>query len=188
MKSIVTNIRELLNSYKNDKEGTDVPSPFLLEYPERFSTYVSFAEGIKSQTATTNGIDNMPKTQEVIDNMIAVATHVFDPIRQFVGSPLYVSSFYRSPELNTFVGGSTDSQHCKGEAIDIDADVFGGTTNQKIFEFIRDNLDFDQIIHEFGHEQNPAWIHVSFKRNGVNRKSILRAYKHKGKTRYKQWI
>lgn len=187
MKSIVTNIRELLNSYKNNTEGADVPSPFLLEYPERFSTYVSFAEGVKSQTATANGIDNLPKDQEVIDNMITVAKKVFDPTREFADCPLYVSSFYRSPELNTFIGGSPDSHHCKGEAIDIDADVFGGTTNQKIFEFIRDNLDFDQIIHEFGDEQNPAWIHVSFKRNGVNRRSILRAYKHKGKTRYKQW-
>ena len=107
---------------------------------------------------------------------------VFEPIREHFNQPIYISSFYRSPELNTAIGGSKNSQHCKGEALDID-DVFGTVTNADIFNYIKERLDFDQLIWEFGDDQNPAWVHVSY-RLGNNRRRILKAYKSQGKTAY----
>ena len=97
--------------------------------------------------------------------------------------PIGISSGYRSLSLNRIIGGSQTSQHSLGEALDLDADIYGGVTNQEIYEFIRDNLEFDQLIHEYGSESNPAWVHVSY-REGNNRKQILRCY---GRGSYKAW-
>ena len=98
--------------------------------------------------------------------------------------PIAVTSGYRSRELNDAIGGSSRSQHCYGEALDLDADVYGVITNKDIFHYIQDNLNFDQLIWEFGTDEEPAWVHVSYRRNGGNRKAVLKAIKKDGRTMY----
>jgi hypothetical protein len=87
---------------------------------------------------------------------------------------LKVSSFYRCPALNKAVGGSATSQHVKGEAIDIQCIPGTGVTNAMIYNYILKNLEFDQLIWEFGNDKEPAWVHVSLKLVGVNRKQTIR--------------
>ena len=115
--------------------------------------------------------------------MKITAEKVFEPVREHFRIPIGISSFFRCEKLNTAVGGSKTSQHCKGEAIDIDADIYGGVTNSKIFHWIRKNLDFHQLIWEYGDDCNPNWVHVSFKTKG-NKKIIMKAVKGKG---YQIW-
>lgn len=151
--------------------------------PARISQHISYSEATKSQTATRLGIDNAPDA-EALEAMQHVASTIFEPVRaHFGGRPIAITSFYRSPALNHAIGGSATSQHCRGEAIDIDADVFDGPTNRAIFEYIRTQLAFDQLIWEFGTDENPAWVHVSAKVQG-NRGQVLRAIKADGFTRY----
>ena len=109
---------------------------------------------------------------------------VFEPLRKWAGGPIKVNSFFRSTSLNEAVGGVSSSQHCKGEAIDLD-DVYGCKSNAEMFMHIRENLDFDQLIWEFGTDMNPNWIHVSYVGKDENRNRCLRAYKEDGKTKYK---
>lgn len=135
------------------------------------SAHITYAEATKSQTALRLGIDNTP-TAEVLKRMRLVAETIFEPIRLHFGIPIAVSSFYRSPELNKAMGGAKTSQHVTGEAIDIDADVFGGLTNMQIFNYVLKNLPFDQLIHEYGTKKIPAWIHVSYKATG-NRRQVI---------------
>jgi hypothetical protein len=116
--------------------------------------------------------------------MEIIAEKVFEPLREWVGGPIKINSFFRSPELNTAIGGSSKSQHCKGQAIDID-DTFHKATNAEMYHWIKDNLDFDQMIWEFGDDDNPAWVHVSYVSPDKNRNRCLKAYKEKGKTKYK---
>ncbi len=116
--------------------------------------------------------------------MITIAEEVFEPLRSYVGGPIKINSFYRSPDLNKAIGGSSKSQHCYGQAIDID-DTFGRMTNAEMYRFIKEHLDFDQIIWEFGDENNPNWVHVSYVSPQENRNRCLLAYKEKGKTKYK---
>ena len=111
---------------------------------------------------------------------------VFVPLREHFGVPIGVTSFFTDSITNAVIGRSDNSQHSKGEAIDIDADVYGKVTNREIFYYILDNLPFDQLIWEFGDECNPRWVHVSLKAFG-NRKQVLRAYKENGETKYKIW-
>ncbi|NVJ47287.1 MAG: hypothetical protein HWE07_09170 [Cytophagia bacterium] len=153
----------------------------------RISKYVSYNEAVKSQTATRLGIPNKPGVKELAA-MKLVASQVFDKVREFVDGPLFVSSFFRSIDLNAAIGGSYTSQHCKGEAIDIDADVYNSNDfkNSDIYQYIRNHLEFDQLIWEFGNDYEPDWIHVSYKGSG-NRKQILRAVKENGKVVYKKW-
>jgi len=122
-------------------------------------------------------------TAEHIENFKKLAANIFQPIREHFGKPIIISSGYRSAELNKAIGGSLSSQHCSGEAIDIDMD---GTdiTNAQIFNYIKDNLNFDQMIWEFGTDTNPDWVHVSFAANRSQRKQILVAKKVNGKTTY----
>ena len=106
--------------------------------------------------------------------MQLTAWQIFEPLRAWYGKPIGISSFYRSPELNKAIGGSKTSQHMKGQAIDIDADIFNnGTSNREIYLWIIKNLDFDQLIWEYGDDQNPAWVHVSYVSRSRNRKQIL---------------
>lgn len=137
------------------------------------SKYITYSEATKSQTATRLGIKNEP-SQEALVSMRYVASQIFDAIRDHFGIPIGVSSFYRSPELNKAVGGSATSQHTTGEAIDIDADIFGGITNSEIFKYVKEHLTFDQLIWEYGDKLNPAWVHVSLRRNGINRQQIIK--------------
>ena len=148
----------------------------------QLSKNLVLAEVIRSETAKRKGISNMP-TPEHIENFKKLAENVFQPIRDHFGVPIYISSGYRSKALDKAVGGSLSSQHCQGEAIDIDMD---GTsiTNKQIFDFIKDNLVFDQMIWEFGTDKNPGWVHVSYESTGRQRKQILKAVKIKGKTSY----
>lgn len=150
----------------------------------KLSKYLSYAEAVKSQTATRKGIKNEP-TEEQLEAMKYVASNVFDKVREHIDGPLFASSFFRSPELNTAIGGSKTSQHCKGEAIDIDCDFFGVGTNAQVFWFIKNKLDFDQLIWEFGTTTNPDWVHVSLRKDGNNRKEVLRCFRRDdGTTQY----
>jgi hypothetical protein len=152
----------------------------------QLSKHLSLAEVIRSSSAKRLGISNMP-TAEHIENFKLLAENVFEPVREWVGSAVYISSGYRSKELNSFIGGSSSSQHCKGEAIDMDMDgSSSGVTNADIFNYIKDNLVFDQLIWEFGDDENPDWVHVSFSKN-KNRKQILKATKVNGVTKYTKY-
>jgi zinc D-Ala-D-Ala carboxypeptidase len=148
----------------------------------QISKHLSLAEVSRSETAKRKGINNTP-SGEHLENFKKLAENVFEPIREHFGVPIHISSGYRSKELNSAVGGSSTSQHCSGEAIDIDMD---GTsiTNAQIFNFIKDNLVFDQMIWEFGTDKNPDWVHVSYESTGKQRKQILKAVKSGGKTSY----
>ena len=137
---------------------------------KNISKYITYLEATTSQTAIRKGIDNSPSDAELI-NMQLVAIRVFDVVRDHFKTPLRVSSFYRCLKLNTAVGGAKNSQHKLGQAIDMQGT--GDVTNKKIFEFIKKNLDFDQLIWEFGNELNPAWVHVSYVSKQKNRKQIL---------------
>ena len=149
---------------------------------ERISKHISYKEATFSQTATRKDIDNTPN-EEVLCRMKAVAENIFEPLRAHVGGPIKINSFYRSINLNVAIGGVKSSQHTRGEAMDID-DTFGHMSNKEMFEFIKDELDFDQLIWEFGDDNNPAWLHVSYVSNENNRRRILKASKQQGKTVY----
>jgi hypothetical protein len=124
-------------------------------------------------------------TAEHIANFKLLAENIFEPIRNHFRVPIIISSGYRSKELNTEIGGSLTSQHCTGEAIDIDMDgTPNGVTNKMIFDYIRENLNFDQLIYEFGTAENPDWVHVSYESSGKQRKQVLKATKNAGKTVY----
>jgi hypothetical protein len=147
------------------------------------SRHISFKEAIKSNTAKRLGIENEPN-KEQLENMKLLAEKVFEPLRFEVGGPIKVNSFFRSPELNKAIGGSSKSQHCHGQAIDLD-DTFGRKTNAEMYYFIKTELDFDQMIWEFGTDGNPDWVHVSYVSEEKNRNRCLKAYKENGKTKYK---
>ena len=146
------------------------------------SAHISYREGVYSTTATRKGINNTPNDEQLA-NMELVAEEIFEPLRKWVGGPIKINSFFRCPELNKSIGGSSKSQHCKGQAIDID-DTFGKATNAEMYHFIKDNLDFDQMIWEFGNDDNPNWVHVSYVSSDKNRQVCLKAYKQNGRTKY----
>ena len=147
------------------------------------SKHISYKEGVYSRTATRLGINNDPEDMEVY-RMSLIAEEVFEPLRAWVGGPIKINSFFRSPELNKAIGGSTKSQHCHGQAIDLD-DTYGRATNAEMYEFIKEHLDFDQMIWEFGDDDNPDWVHVSYVSKDKNRNRCLKAYKENNKTNYK---
>ena len=148
----------------------------------KLSEHLDLSEVIRSESAKRNGISNMP-TEAHIANFRLLAEKVFEPIRLNFRCPINLSSGYRSVELNKCIGGSLTSQHCQGEAIDIDMD---GTsiTNKQVFDYIKANLEFDQLIWEFGTDANPDWVHVSFDSSGKQRKQILKAVKKGSATSY----
>ena len=127
----------------------------------KLSKNLSLAEVTKSITAKRLNIDNTPDDW-VQGNLKALAEHVFQPLRSAFKCPIFVSSGYRSADLNVAIGGSARSQHVEGRALDLDADVYGKCTNAEIFQYILNNLTFDQLIWEFGDEDNPDWVHVSY--------------------------
>lgn len=157
----------------------------------QLSKNLALSEVTRSETAKRRGISNMP-TPEHIENFKNLAENVFQPIRDHFGVPIRISSGYRSEALNKAIGGAgkmvngkyvPSSQHCKGEAIDIDMD---GTsiTNKQIFDYIKENLEFDQLIWEFGTDANPDWVHVSYESTGKQRKQVLKAIKKGSATSY----
>ena len=115
--------------------------------------------------------------------MKEIAEDLFEPLREWVGGPIKINSFFRGEPVNTAIGGSKYSQHMKGQAMDID-DTFGHKTNAEMYHYIKDNLDFDQLIWEFGDDKNPNWIHVSYVAHRENRKKLTIAKKVNGKTKY----
>ena len=150
---------------------------------DKISKHISYKEGVHSATADRLGIDNTPDAY-ALQNMELLAEKVFEPLRKYVNGPIAINSFYRSPELNQAIGGSSKSQHCEGRAIDID-DTYGYMSNKEMYEYIKNNLDFDQIIWEFGDDNNPDWVHVSYVDHDFNRQRCLKAYKENGKNKYK---
>jgi zinc D-Ala-D-Ala carboxypeptidase len=151
------------------------------------SENLSVTEFSASNTAKRKGIDNTPKGVH-LEAAKELAENIFQPIREHFGKPIWLSSGYRSEALNKAVGGSATSQHSKGEAIDIDMDGHKGPTNAEVFNYIKENLNFDQLIWEFGSKTSPDWVHVSYKKGGPQRKQILRAVRNStGKTIYENW-
>ena len=149
---------------------------------DKISKHVSYKEGVYSVTAKRLGLENDP-TDVHLANMKLVSEKVFEPLRVHVGGPIKINSFYRGPELNKAIGGSTKSQHCNGQAIDID-DTFGHASNAEMYNWIKANLDYDQMIWEFGTDENPDWVHVSYVSPEENRNRCLKAYRDGGKTKY----
>jgi hypothetical protein len=144
----------------------------------RLSAHFDLCEFTRSESAKREGVSNNP-TPEHLENIKTLCEKVLEPIRAKFG-PVNISSGYRSADLNHFIGGSLNSDHCKGRAADIDMDGHGGeVTNKMIFDFIKDNLEIDQLINEF----NYSWVHVGY-RKGANRKQVLDAVKEGGKTVY----
>ena len=144
----------------------------------KLSENFTLKELIKSNTATRKGIDNSPN-DEVISNLKKLVLNVLQPARDKVGA-ITVSSGYRCQELNSWLGGAKNSQHIIGESSDIE--LLTGD-NYLLFKYIEENLEFDQLIYEYGDNSQPQWIHVSF-RKGNNRKEVLRAYKENNRTKY----
>ena len=149
----------------------------------KVTEHVSYKEVTKSNTATRKGIENIPSGEQM-ENIKLLCENVFEPLRKHVGGPIAINSLFRSLKLNMAIGGAASSQHCanNGAAMDID-DTYGIMSNADMFEFIKNSLDFDQLIWEFGTNENPDWVHVSYKARG-NRKQILKCSKVKGKTVY----
>ncbi len=150
---------------------------------ERISKHITYKEAVRSNTALRLNINNIPNDYE-ISNMVGIASNVFEPLREYVGGPIKINSMFRSEALNRAIGGSSRSQHCQGRAIDLD-DTFGHKTNAEMFNYIKNNLNFDQLIWEFGDDTNPNWVHVSFVSNDENRGRCLKAEKVNGRTSYR---
>jgi hypothetical protein len=142
------------------------------------SAHVTLAEFENSPTATTHGINNKMSLSQ-IESAKLLCENVFEPLRIHLNTPIKISSAYRSVQLNKMIKGAIGSQHTKGEAMDIKIDAKG-------FHFIKDKLEFDQLIWEFGNDENPQWVHVSYKK-GRNRKQVLKATKQNGKTKYSSY-
>jgi zinc D-Ala-D-Ala carboxypeptidase len=145
------------------------------------SKHITWEEATKSATAEKKEIANVPSEVEIVA-MKKLAKEIFEPLREWAGEPIRVNSFYRSAELCKAIGSKATSQHTKGEAIDIDA--MGKKTNADLFNYIKDNLNFDQLIWEYGDDENPDWVHISYVGVNGNRNRILKAVKKGKKTIY----
>ena len=136
------------------------------------SKHISYKEGIHSITAIRLGIENVPDNKQ-LNNMELISEKIFEPLRQWVGGPIKINSFFRCPDLNKAIGGSSKSQHCKGQALDLQFWKDGQMINQEIYKWVlNSDIEFDQMINEFDY----AWIHISLKEK-KNRKQVLEAYK-----------
>lgn len=153
----------------------------------QLSKNLSLNEVVKSNTALRRGIDNTP-TEEHLKNLKYVAEKVFQPIREHFGVPIYISSGYRSQELNEAIGGSPRSFHSHGMALDLDQDGRNkGVSNADVFYYIKDNLQFTELIWEFGDETNPNWVHVAIAPGREDEKKIKIAERVNNKTTYSIW-
>lgn len=167
--------------------GEVKPTSTLTELPEKLSANFSMQEFTRSDTAKRRGIDNNPSLEHA-EAALELFEHIVQPIRDYFGTSIFLSSGYRSHALNKAIGGSQTSQHSKGEAVDIDMDDRKGPENEDVFHYIRENLPFDQLIWEFGDSKRPDWVHVSYKKGGPQRGQILAAKRNSsGKTYYETW-
>jgi len=149
------------------------------------SEHCSYGEATYSETAKRLGIDNIPNSDQLV-NMIIVASKLFELVRTHFDLPIHIPSFFRSKLLNDALGGSTTSDHMTGQSMDVDAEKYGGVRNKHIFEYVKDNLDFDQLIAETVSENkwvDIGWVHFSYKTEG-NRKEVLLAETIKDKRVY----
>jgi len=156
---------------------------------EKISKHITYSEGIRSNLAKRLDISNEPNEDQLV-RMKLVAEKVFEPAREHFDVPIYISSFFRSSALNKVLGGAKGSQHManNGAAIDLDCDVYGGITNKELFDYIKDNLIFDQVILEAVNDNGTGgWVHVSFKEQG-NRNQVLKMTRINGKTTYEIYI
>ena len=143
-----------------------------------FSKHISWKEATGSNTAKKLDINNTPDDEQLA-NMKIIADELFEPLRERVGQPIRVNSFFRCEELNSAIGGSvTTSQHIKGQAIDLDATK--GMTNKELFCIIKSEFEYDKLIWEHGDNENPDWIHISYVK-GENRKIVYQATRKPGK-------
>jgi len=149
----------------------------------RLAKNFTLNELVKSSTADRMGVDNWPTDDTHLVNLTNVANHILQPVRDEVGC-VRINSGYRSPKLNTAVGGSKTSQHCHGEAADFECSKIG---NYKLAKWVSENLEFDQLILEFYTSGQPSsgWVHCSYKSDGNNRGKIMTALRVNGKTQYK---
>lgn len=154
-----------------------------MKFGDKITKNLSYDEVCHSDTAIRKGIANEPNDEQ-LENIIALAENVFQLVRNYFGLPVLINSFFRSLTLNKRIGGSKTSQHCanNGAAMDIRSSNKSKFTNADIFNYIKDSLDFDQLIWEFGTDKEPRWVHVSYKKSG-NRKQVLKLTKVNGKTK-----
>lgn len=150
--------------------------------------YLTLEECCKSATAIRLGIENKPNQQQIIA-LQSLATKIYDKVCEKFLLKIPITSAFRSKELNQALSGSSrNSQHMHGEAFDLDMDgTMNGVTNAQIFNYIRFNLDFDQLIWEFGTDANPDWVHVSYDVSGKNRRNVFKAVRENGKVSYKPY-
>ena len=144
------------------------------------SKHVTVEEFCFSPSALRAGIKNVMALQQ-LENATLLCEKVFEPLREYVGKPIKINSGFRSPSLNRAIGGSSSSQHCKGQAMDLELH------DKELFDWIIDNLEYDQLIAEFGTDNHFAWFHISYSHKN-NRKEVLRATKKAGKTVYSKYI
>jgi len=157
---------------------------------DNISKHITYREATKSYTAERLGIDNIPNDEQLV-NMKTLADNVFEPLREGLDNkPINIAIFFRSPELNSNIpGASSRSEHMAygtSAAIDLDNDgreQFGWPSNRDIFFYIKNNLEFRQLIWEHGDNTNPSWVHVSYNPND-NKKQILKAIKVGNRTKY----
>ena len=149
----------------------------------QLSENFSLLELTKSQTAARKDIDNTPSPEHQ-ENLKLLCTHILQPVRDHFERVVSVSSGYRSEELCLAIGSKITSQHAKGQAADFE---IYGLSNQELANYIKENLDYDQLILEYWKKEDPSsgWVHCSYKGN-TNRKQYLKAYKENGKTKYEQ--
>jgi hypothetical protein len=152
------------------------------------SQHVTLSEATRSDAAKRAGISNEPNAEQLA-RMVLLAVNVFEPLRNHFGVPIYISSFFRSKAVNVMIKGANNSEHMAngGAAMDLDAEMFGVITNKQIFEYIVNNLKFRQLIWEFGTNEEPDWVHVSYS-EGDNKKEVLKAIKVNGSTQYIPFI
>jgi hypothetical protein len=151
------------------------------------SENITYVQAIRSDVAKRNGINNY-FTPDQLKRMKLLAEKIYEPLVKHFGIKIYIASFFRCAQLNKLVGGVKDSQHLAndGAAIDLDADMNTGVTNEKVFDYIRDHLDFDQlIIEDLRPDGGIGWIHVSYRETG-NRHEMLTMVLKKGKKYYEQ--
>jgi len=150
--------------------------------------YLTLEECCKSATAIRLGIDNRPNQQQIIA-LQALATNVYDKVCEKFLLKIPVTSGFRSKALNDAISGSSgSSQHMRGEAFDLDLDgTMNGVTNAQLFNYIKQHLNFDQLIWEFGTDTNPDWVHVSYDVAGKNRKNVFKGFRANGKVHYKPY-
>jgi zinc D-Ala-D-Ala carboxypeptidase len=148
---------------------------------DKITNNLTYEEVIHSDTAIRKGIANEPNYEQ-LENIVRLSVEIFQPLRNHFKVSIFINSFFRSLTLNKRIGGSKTSQHCANNGAAMDIRGSNGVTNKMLFDWMRDNLEFDQLIWEFGTDNEPRWVHVSLKESG-NRKQVLKLTKVSGKTK-----